>query len=430
MQYQEHLHRRARLSVAAAAVFALGLTTVGGPAAFAAEPDQTIAAVQGTAETQGDGGASPLAGTTVTVEGIVTADHRGASGYRGIFVQAPGSGGATDATPGASDGVFAYLNNTDPAVELGDKVTVTGAVSEYFGQTQLGVGTSPAVVELVTAAAEVPVAEVPQASALADTVVGTDREVFEGMLVAPSGTYSVSSSHQLFNFGTLWLNAGENAVKSTETTDAGPDADATAAANRANRILLDDGYNIQVTNGSHPGAQPYFTADTVVRNGDTVVWPANAYVLGYGFDDWRLQPTVPINDASPAEYKPTFDATNPRPASAPAVGGDASVGSFNVFNYFTTLTSENSDARGADNAADFAIQKAKIVTAINGLDADVIALQEIENSVKLGEQVDEALADLVAALNAAAGEGTWDYVRTPDALHDAAITDFITNAII
>src|SRR5690554_950284 len=430
MQDHELTRRRTRLSVAAVAAFALGLTTVGVPAAFAAEPDQTIAAVQGTSETQGTGGASPLLGTTVTVEGIVTADHRGASGYRGIFVQTPGTGGATDATPGASDGVFVYLSNTTSDAAIGDHVTVTGVVAENFGQTQLGAGTTPAMVELVTAAAQVPAEQQVAASALPDSVVGADREAFEGMLVAPTGTYKVASSHQLYNFGSLWLNAGENAVKSTETTDAGPEADAIAAANRANRILLDDGYSVQVTNTNHPGTQPYFTADTVVRNGDTVAWPANPYVLGYGFDDWRLQPTVPINDASPAEYTPTFEATNPRPASVPSVGGDLTIGSFNVFNYFTTLTSENSAARGADTAADFAIQKAKIVTAINELDADVVALQEIENSVKLGEPVDEALADLVAGLNAAAGDGTWDYVRTPAELHDAAITDVITNAII
>ena len=90
----------------------------------------------------------------------------------------------------------------------------------------------------------------------------------------------------------------------------------------------------------------------------------------------------------------------------------------------------NPEARGADTAADFAIQKSKIVAAINGLGADVVALQEIENSVKLGEPADEALADLVAGLNEAAGAGTWDYVRTPAALQDAAITDFITSAII
>ncbi len=50
--------------------------------------------------------------------------------------------------------------------------------------------------------------------------------------------------------------------------------------------------------------------------------------------------------------------------------------------------------------------------------------------MKLGEAPDEALADLVAGLNAAAGSKVWDYVRTPAALHDAAITDVITNAII
>src|SRR5690606_31005475 len=133
------LHAPRPIALAATvAAAALGLTSVGVPAAFAAEPDQTIAAVQGTPETQGENGESPLAEATVTVEGIVTADHRGASGYRGIFLQAPGSGGETDATPGASDGIFVYLNNTNPDVELGDLVTATGVVAENFGQTQIG----------------------------------------------------------------------------------------------------------------------------------------------------------------------------------------------------------------------------------------------------------------------------------------------------
>ncbi len=50
--------------------------------------------------------------------------------------------------------------------------------------------------------------------------------------------------------------------------------------------------------------------------------------------------------------------------------------------------------------------------------------------MKLGEPVDEALANLVDALNAAAGTSKWAYVPTPAALQDAAITDFITSAII
>ncbi|MBH0130129.1 ExeM/NucH family extracellular endonuclease [Salinibacterium sp. NK8237] len=414
--------RPTRLTIGALATScAIALATITAPAALAAEATYTIAQVQGTSAS------STIVGTTVTVEGVVTADYRGASGYSGIVIQTPGSGGATDATPGASDGIFVYLGSANPAVSIGDKVTATGPVGEYYGLTQLGSGTT---VELVTAAADLAAEDAVEASALDASVVGTDRESLESMLVAPTGDYLVSSSHQLYNYGTLWLSPEELAVKSTETTDAGADADAIAAANRASRILLDDGYNIQVSSSSHPGEQPYFSADTVVRNGDTVEFPANPFVLSYGFDDWRLQPTIAINDASPAEYLPTFESTNPREETAPEVGGDFKVSAFNVYNYFTTLTSEDSDARGADTAEEFAIQQSKIVAAINSLDADVVGLMEIENSIKLGGDLDEALMDLVGALNAAAGAGTWDYVPTPAALDDAAITDFITNAII
>lgn len=414
--------RPTRLTIGAIATScAIALATITAPAALAAEATYTIAEVQGTSAS------SPIGGTTVTVEGIVTADYRGASGYSGIVIQTPGSGGATDATPGASDGIFVYLSSANPAVSIGDKVTATGAVGEYYGLTQLGSGTT---VELVTAAADLAAEDAVEASALDASVVGADRESLESMLVTPTGDYLVSSSHQLYNYGTLWLSPEELAVKSTETTDAGADAAAIAAANRASRIFLDDGYNIQVSSSSHPGEQPYFSADTVVRNGDTVEFPANPYVLSYGFDDWRLQPTIPINDASPAEYVPTFESTNPREETAPEVGGDFKVSAFNVYNYFTTLTSEDSDARGADTAEEFAIQQSKIVAAINSLDADVVGLMEIENSIKLGGELDEALMDLVGALNAAAGAGTWDYVPTPEDLNDVDITDFITNAII
>lgn len=384
------------------------------------DPDpvaKTIAEVQGTADV------SPLKGTNVTVEGVITADHR-SGGYDGIVIQTAGSGGASDATPGASDGVFVYLDGKTVPGEIGDLVSVTGVVDEYFGQTQI----SPAAASGVTLVAAD--AGVPAPTALATTVVGGDREAYESMLVAPTGDYAVASSHQLYNFGTLWLNPGELNVKSTELERPGAAADAIAAANRADRILLDDGYSIQVGNSAHPGDQPYFTEDVVVRNGDLVDFGDTGFVLQYGFDDWRLQPTTPLSSESPAEAKVSFTSENPRPADAPAVGGDVQVASFNVYNYFTTLQSENSDARGARDAAQFEIQKSKIVSAINGTDAEIVALMEIENSIKFGKPADTALADLVDGLNEDAGSEVWDFVPTPSALNDAATTDFITNAII
>lgn len=385
------------------------------------EPEPTEVSI---ADVQGTTDVSPLNGQTVTVEGVVTADYR-TGGYKGIVIQTEGSGGVNDATPGASDGVFVFLNALAPTLAIGDLVSITGSVSEYFGQTQLNPASLNGI-SVVQAGVGVP-----EVTPLPDAAVGVDREQYENMYVAPAGTYRLASSHQLFNFGTLWLNAGTDLnVKSTETTRPGAEASAIAAANRANRILLDDGWSIQVSNSGHPNDQPYFTKDLVVRNGDTVDFSDSGYVLQYGFDDWRLQPVVPIDSTSSADLKVGFEATNPRADSAPTVGGDVQVASFNVFNYFTTLKSENSNARGAANAAQFEIQKSKIVAAINGLDAEIVSLMEIENSIKLGGTLDEALADLVDGLNDALGSEEWDYVRTPDELNDSATTDFITNAII
>lgn len=375
------------------------------------------------AEVQGTGDASTMVGQTVTVEGVVIGDYR-TGGYKGISIQTAGSGGETDATPGASDGIFVYLDNLAPSLEIGDVVSVTGVVGENFSQTQIVPG---AVEDISVVTAQ---AGLPAVTPLPETAIGTDREAYENMLVAPSGTYRVASSHQLYNFGTLWLNPGELNVKSTETVRPGDEATAIAAANRADRILLDDGYSIQVSNSAHPGEQPYFTEDVTVRNGDIVDFAETGYVLQYGFDDWRLQPVTPIDDTSDAD-KAAFTTDNPRSESAPEVGGDVSVAAFNVFNYFTTMSEDDADARGAKNAQFFDVQRSKIVTAIGDLDADVVALMEIENSIHFGDGTpDAALADLVEGLNDAAGTDVWEYVPTPDALLDTATTDVITNAII
>lgn len=375
------------------------------------------------AEVQGTTDSSPFVGQTVTVQGIVTGDYR-TGGYKGVSIQTQGTGGDVK-TAGASDGIFVYLNALAPSVARGDLVSVTGTVSEYFGQTQINPATLGDI-SVVTAGAGLP-----QPVALPDSVRGADREAYENMLVAPSGTYKLASSHQLYNYGTLWLNAGDALnVKATETVRPGAEADAITAANRANRILLDDGWSSQIGKGGHTGGQPYFTKDTVVRNGDTVHFPTEGEVLQYGFDDWRLQPVVPINGTSDAAHKPTFGSENPRTDAPPAVGGDVKVASFNVYNFFTTLSSENADARGAKTAAQFQIQRSKIVSAINGLGADVVGLMEVENGPKFGLPLDAPLQNLVQGLNDAAGSDVWDYVRTPQALNDTSITDVITTAII
>ena len=67
---------------------------------------------------------------------------------------------------------------------------------------------------------------------------------------------------------------------------------------------------------------------------------------------------------------------------------------------------------------------------MNALDADVVGLMEIENSAALGEQPDEALASLVAALNRSAGFRKWANVSSSTELQAVSEQDVITNALI
>ncbi|GAB3818643.1 SpnA family nuclease [Micromonospora zhanjiangensis] len=379
--------------------------------------DHTIAQVQGT------GAATPLAGTKVTVEGVVTADHR-SGGYNGVYLQTAGSGGRPAAAGTASDGIFVYVGSNaanHPAVAVGDQVRVTGTANEYNGLTQLSIAARTDV-QVCAHGAALPV-PVPLTLPLADA----DRESAESMLVAPVGQFTVSDVYNTNRYGEIALAADDRpAPTPTDVARPGtPAAAQVAAANKLARILLDDG---KTTNLSTAGLlPPYLSKENPVRVGDTVE-SFGSTVLSYGFNEWRLQPTVPVGADTPPTGRATFKATNPRTPAPVNVGGDLRIGTFNVLNYFVHFGGE---ARGAADAAGLARQEAKIVAAINALGADVVALEEIENSVRFDPaDPQQALKRLVGALNQAAGAGTWDYIRSSPDLPPAAQQDVITVAMI
>jgi predicted extracellular nuclease len=78
------------------------------------------------------------------------------------------------------------------------------------------------------------------------------------------------------------------------------------------------------------------------------------------------------------------------------------VASFNTLNWFTTLGS-----RGATTAAEQQRQLAKLVAALKGLNADAVALMEVENNGQT------ALQALVDAVNAEVGAGTYAALAHP-----------------
>jgi len=97
----------------------------------------------------------------------------------------------------------------------------------------------------------------------------------------------------------------------------------------------------------------------------------------------------------------------------PAVGAaNLKIASFNVLNYFNGDGNGGGfpTSRGANNSTEFSRQRAKIIAAIKGLNADVIGLLKLEND---GDGVNSAIADLVRGLNEATSPGTYDYIRDP-----------------
>ncbi|RFU19030.1 ExeM/NucH family extracellular endonuclease [Geodermatophilus marinus] len=369
-------------------------------------PEQPDPAVTTIAEVQGAGAASPVAGDRVTVEGVVVGDFQGAGEFGGFFVQST----QPDDDPLTSEGLRVFRNA--PAVEVGQRVRVTGTVEEfesadlYTGsETQLGSGST---VEVLGPA------ELPDPVELslpfelpAGGVDGQER--YEGMLVTVPAGLVATDLYTLGRFGEVALTTGELLRIPTSAAED--------AANDADRVLLDDGRS-----GQNLTPLPWTVgADgaTLPRAGDALAEPVTG-VLSFAFGAYRVEPAVGTTAA--------FERRNPRTAAPGPVGGDVQVASFNVLNYFVEFGGDN---RGADDPAELERQQAKLVSAITALDADVVGLIEIANDGGA------ALDTLVAALNAAQPDPADHYTAVaapdltpPNSLGGTYGTDAIRTAIV
>ncbi|SKB65295.1 5'-nucleotidase [Arthrobacter sp. 49Tsu3.1M3] len=396
------------------------------------------------AEIQGPGAASPLAGSSVTTRGRVTATFP-TGGFAGYYVQTPGTGGdLTPANHAASDAVFVYSPSTVDSVRIGDYVELTGAVSEFFGMTQLTVAAGADLKKLTEAAPEV------KATGFALPADEAFRESLEGMLLAPQGPVTVADNFSLNQYGEIGLAGGTTALEQPTAVAPFGSAEytATVAANAARGIKLDDGATTNFLKDAATKAQvlTYLTTADPVRVGAPVTFKTNV-VLSYANSAWKFQPLTQLTAANADTVQPaSFGAT--RAGTPAAVGGNLKLASFNVLNYFPTTGDQvagctfypdrdgnpitvkgGCDVRGAANAENFKRQQDKIVAAISKSGADVVTLMEVENSAQFGKTRDDALAKLVDALNIAT-PGIWDYVRTPANAPPLADEDMIRTAFI
>ncbi len=348
---------------------------------------------------QGNGAASPLNGSTVSVEGIVVGDFQNnaspdSGDLNGFHVQDP----TGDADPSTSDGVFVYAPGGID-VAMGDLVRVNGSVSEFNGLTEITAN------QVWVCSTGNPA---PTATVLSLPVTSVDDfEPFEGMSVTFPQALVISEYFNFDRFNETVLTS-ERHLTPTAEFEPGPAAVQAAADFLLDKITLDDGRTNQNPDPAiHPNGG-VFDLNNLFRGGDTV---ANVTgVLDYSFGLYRVQPTQGAD----------YTSVNPRTAAPDPVGGNVTVSSFNVLNYFTTLDYpsgnpldntcgplQNQECRGADDAGELNRQRDKIVSALAAIDADVFGLIEIENNVD-----DDAVIDLVDSLNAVVGAGTYDLIST------------------
>lgn len=356
---------------------------------------------------QGDAAQSPYLGQRVRTSGVVTKLTN-----NGFFLQDP----LGDANPATSDGVLVYTGST-PTVAVGQRIQLDATVAEFNTGAASNAFTaarpvteliSPAGITLLSSGHTIP------ATLVALPLSEQEWEQVEGMLVTITNALTVSQNYFQGRYGQVTLSAGGRLEKPTNTHRPGsPEALSLAEANTRHQILLDDGSSQQ-----NPSPTPYIGADNTLRAGDTTSHITGVIDFGLmtasntGLAGFKIHPTQAV----------VFQRDNPRTSAPTAVGGNVRIASANVLNYFTTFvdgktasglsgqgcapSGTTSDCRGANSAAEFARQRSKTLTMLQGLNADVVGLMELQNN-------SEAIADLVAGLNAQMGAGTYAFIQDP-----------------
>ena len=366
---------------------------------------------------QGSGFTSPLVGEQVSVEAVVVGDFQGVNGLNGFYLQEEAID--SDGDGATSEGLFVLDEAFGVDVAVGDRVQVSGTVEERFDDLTALTDVTSVVPNGQSALPAPAVIDFPLSS-------NAILEAAEGMRVTIPQQLFVTEYFNLDRFGEIRLssNGPSNAPGTDGRLDQftqfnAPDAAGLAEYERAialRQIIVDDGSTQQNprTLVLGRGGQP-LSATNLLRGGDTITGLTG--VLSFDFGDYRIQANQGI-DLRPA---------NERMLSPADVGGSLKVASLNVLNFFTTLDAPGNPGsgpnrispRGANTPAEFERQLQKLVAAIEGLDADVVGLVELENEfADTNGDGQFAIARLVEALNDSTSAATYAFVSPGQAFVD------------
>jgi predicted extracellular nuclease len=333
-------------------------------------------------EVQGSGAASPIESFIVVVEGIVVGDYQGSDYQNGYYLQEEDAD--ADGDSATSEGVFIYDPATVVDVNEGDKVKLRGEVDEYFGKTEIK---NLECVEVIATGETLP-------TAVTVTLPYADAaypERFEGMRVNITQDLTVSSVDELGHYGEVWHSNGR-LLQPTQTVSPGAAATTQQDANNINYITLDDALADSWQDPIIYPA-PQLSASNTLRAGWTSALGTG--VVDYSFNAYRLY----------TESVPAWDDTpNPRPSALDPSDG-LRVASFNLWNYCNGPTFPSCPG-GPDDASEQGRQVDKLVAALDGMDADIVCLQEVETD---GSGPASSIQELIDALNTASSR-TYDFV--------------------
>jgi predicted extracellular nuclease len=333
-------------------------------------------------DVQGSGFNSPLLKAWVIIEGLVTVSLQGSDQYRGFWLQEPRElSGSVRYSENTSRGIFVY-HYRQPVIP-GQRVRLLAQVVEYKGLTEVK---NIRAINVCDDGIMLPAAEMltlPVSSLL-------ELEAKEGMRVSLSQELVVSD---LYGAGYGLGNYGQFAVSSQlhmQPTELWTAAQLREFKSQGKRfpakeldyLLIDD-----ASAKTFPKYIPYFSssprtklgysfsADNPIRISDHIT---NIVGILHAYNDHYV--IIP-EDISAIKIQPSSRKKYP----AVHKSSNLIIASMNLGNYFNgevAGTHKNKGfptRRGARSYAGFLLQTEKIVSALMAMDADIIALMEVEN---------------------------------------------------
>ena len=380
---------------------------------------------------QGSGTSAALTGIRTT-EGVVVGDFEGTAANSGFFIQDP----VGDGDAATSDGIFVFTGSAN-TVDAGDYVRVTGFARERFNQTAFN-GTNSNTTP-VTDILECGTGSVAATDVTMPFTATTSPERYEGMLVRFPQSLVIAEYFNYGRFGemvlALPLDGEARPFTGTAIDEPGAAANARTLANSLRRITLDDNQSAQNPPVlRHPNGLD-FSLTNSFRGGDHVAERGRGPRL-------RLQPLPNLPDRRGRLLRDERAPRGPRAGRRHAHGrrdehaellpdpGRDAVG--HERGPGPCGGNANLDCRGADANADppgdpivdqeLPRQRDKLLQALAGLDADVLGLNELENTPDV-----DPLADIVAGLNDMDGVGPYAAIDTGTIGTDAIKVGLIYN---